>query len=183
MAGRNIQSKFSAKLLKPITASTEWAFVVLPHEASDKLPRRGRTSVDVTLNDVNFRMQLEPDGQRSHWLKIEKDILNLAGLTYGDTGQFEISAVDQEPEPAIPSDLNEALNQSPKAKAIWLQTTTLARVDWIHWITTAKQAKTRSKRIHDATDMLSSGKKRVCCFDPSGFYSKALSAPEFDGSI
>jgi hypothetical protein len=26
--------------------------------------------------------------------------------------------------------------------------------------------------------MLASGKGRVCCFDPSGFYSKAFSAPK-----
>jgi len=26
--------------------------------------------------------------------------------------------------------------------------------------------------------MLSAGKKRVCCFDSSGFYSKSFSAPK-----
>ncbi len=26
--------------------------------------------------------------------------------------------------------------------------------------------------------MLASGKRRVCCFDPSGFYSKAFKAPQ-----
>ncbi len=57
-------------------------------------------------------------------------------------------------------------------------TANLARVDWVHWVVTAKQAKTRAKRINDALDKLASGEKRVCCFDPSGFYSKALKAPE-----
>ena len=51
---------------------------------------------------------------------------------------------------------------------------TIARLDWIHWITSAKQLKTRAKRIGDACDMLASGKKRVCCFDQSGYYSKVL---------
>jgi hypothetical protein len=31
--------------------------------------------------------------------------------------------------------------------------------------------------MEDAIVMLTKGKKRVCCFDPSGFYSKALAAP------
>ena len=84
----------------------------------------------------------------------------------------------REPEPEVPEDLREALQAAPEARAVWEATTTLARVDWIHWITTAKQAKTRAKRIDDACDMLASGKKRVCCFDPSGFYSKAIRAPE-----
>lgn len=64
---------------------------------------------------------------------------------------------------------------------IWNDTTTLARVDWVHWIVSAKQAKTRAQRIESACEMLASGKKRVCCFDPSGYYSKALSAPKAAG--
>ncbi|HCL86844.1 MAG TPA: hypothetical protein DIC45_10195, partial [Comamonadaceae bacterium] len=77
-----------------------------------------------------------------------------------------------------PPDLQQALAASPQARAVWDATTTLARVDWIHWIESAKQAATRRTRIENACDMLASGKKRVCCFDPSGFYSKSLCAPE-----
>ena len=61
---------------------------------------------------------------------------------------------------------------------VWRATTTLSRVDWIHWIESAKQARTRPKRISDACDQLAAGKRRMCCFDPSGFYSKALTSPE-----
>ena len=61
--------------------------------------------------------------------------------------------------------------------ALGPEPTTLARIDWIHWIESAKQAKTRKSRVENACQMLASGKKRVCCFDPSGFYSKALAAP------
>ena len=43
---------------------------------------------------------------------------------------------------------------------------------------TAKQAETRAKRIRGACDMLAKGKRRVCCFDRSGFYSKQFSAPQ-----
>lgn len=57
----------------------------------------------------------------------------------------------------------------------------VARVDWIHWIVSAKQAQTRAKRISDACEMLASGERRVCCFDPSGFYSKAFGAPKAKG--
>ena len=41
----------------------------------------------------------------------------------------------------------------------------------------AKQAKTRRQRIDSACEMLASGKRRVCCFDPTGYYSKGLCAP------
>ena len=129
------------------------------------------------MNGSGFTALLEPDGKKSHWLKLDKELLEVSGATFGDIAQFEIISVE-EPEPEIPVDLLEALSASPEARITWDATTTIARLDWIHWITSAKQAKTRDKRINDACDQLAAGKKRVCCFDPSGFYSKALSAPQ-----
>lgn len=41
-----------------------------------------------------------------------------------------------------------------------------------------QNAPTRSKRIASDCDKLAAGEKRVCCFDVSGFYSKAPRAPE-----
>lgn len=132
----------------------------------------------VAMNNHRFQVLLEPDGKKSHWLKISEKQLDLAALQIGQEAEFEISELDQEPEPDVPSDLSEALQAAPESLATWENTTNLARLDWIHWITSSKQAKTRMKRINDACDMLASGKKRVCCFDPSGFYSKAFSAPQ-----
>ncbi|BCA56197.1 hypothetical protein W02_33370 [Nitrospira sp. KM1] len=88
---------------------------------------------------------------------------------------LEIASVAKEPEPKLPSDFQEALVASPEAKAVWDSTTTIARV---HWVESAKRAKTRKNRGENACAMLASGKKQVCCFDQSGFYSKSLSAPE-----
>jgi Bacteriocin-protection, YdeI or OmpD-Associated/Domain of unknown function (DUF1905) len=177
------KSQFKAKLRLPAKSDSDapWAFVTLPKTASAKLPRRGRTSVEGTINGHRFQATLDPDGQLSHWLKINSELLNAAGADIDDVATFEIMPVEQEPEPDVPSDLRDALAASPEARAAWDDTTTIARLDWIHWITTAKQSKTRTKRISDACDMLASGKKRVCCFDPSGYYSKAFSAPKAAG--
>ena len=65
-----------------------------------------------------------------------------------------------------------------KARKLWSDITTNARRDWIHWITSAKQPETRARRIKNACSMLAAGKRRVCCFDRSGFYSKSMSAPK-----
>ncbi|MDQ9170771.1 YdeI/OmpD-associated family protein [Oxalobacteraceae bacterium R-40] len=86
--------------------------------------------------------------------------------------------VELEPEPDVPADLREALEASPESRTTWNGTTTIARLGWIHWIASAKQEKTRKKRINDACEMLALGEKRVCCFDPSGYYSKAFSTPQ-----
>jgi hypothetical protein len=134
--------------------------------------------VEGTINGHGFRATLEPDGQLSHWLRVGEELLETAGANMGDSATFEIMSVDQEPEPEIPADLQEALAAAPEARAVWDDTSTIARLDWIHWITSARQSATRAKRIRDACDMLASGKRRVCCFDPSGYYSRAVCAPE-----
>lgn len=173
------RSRFKATLLRPAKSGKEssWAFLVLPKSASEKLPRRGRTSVEGTINGHLFHATLEPDGQLSHWLKVSKALREASGVEIGDTVTLKIAPMAKEPEPKLPPDFQAALAASPKAKAIWDATTTIARIDWVHWVESAKQAKTRKSRIEDACDMLASGKKRVCCFDPSGFYSKSFSAP------
>jgi hypothetical protein len=174
------KSHFKAKLLRPASFGLDapWAFMILPRDASAKLPRRGRTTVEGTMNGHRFRATLEPDGQLSHWMRVSNELLETAGANMGDIATFEIMPVTQEPEPEIPPDLQQALAASPEARAVWGDTTTIARLDWIHWITSAKQPRTRAKRISDACAMLASGKRRVCCFDPSGYYSKAFSAPK-----
>jgi hypothetical protein len=173
-------SKFKAKLLRPLKPGSDatWAFVVLPKDVSETLPRRGRTTVEGTINGHSFQATLEPDGKLSHWLKVSKELRETAGVDIGDIVQMDIAPVEQEPEPEIPPDLLAALASNPEARAVWDDTTTIARLDWIHWITSAKQSQTRVQRIADACDMLAGGKRRVCCFDQSGYYSKAFSAPQ-----
>ncbi len=182
MSQQSHKSRFRARLLRPKQPGevAGWAFIVLPLQASATLPRRGRTTVAVTMDGHGFEALLEPDGHKSHWMRIDERDLACAGAMIGREAQFEISALQQEPEPAMPSDLAEALAAAPEALATWEATTTVARIDWVHWIVSAKQSRTRTKRIGDACEMLASGKKRVCCFDPSGFYSKAFSAPQAD---
>jgi hypothetical protein len=182
MTQQDTRSEFNARLLRPKESGSgsTWAFVVLPHEASAKLPRRGRITISGTINGHGFKALLEPDGQKSHWLRIDENLLQISRARIGDDARFEIMAVEQEPEPEVPDDLAQALEAAPESRATWDATTTIARLDWIHWIASAKQEKTRMKRINDACAMLASGKRRVCCFDPSGYYSKAFSAPQTD---
>jgi hypothetical protein len=173
--------RFKAKLLRPAESEKagSWTFLILPKNASAKLPSRGVTAIEGTINGVPFQAVLEPDGQKSHWLKVERKLSESAGAEEGDVVSLEIAPAAEEPEPTVPSDLQKALAAAaPKARALWSGITPIARRDWIHWITSAKQPETRARRIKNACSMLAAGKRRPCCFDRSGFYSKSLSAPK-----
>ena len=172
--------RFSAKLFRPAEKpkGDSWTFLILPKQASAKLPSRGMTSVEGTINGHAFRANLEPDGQKSHWLKVDRKMREAAGADAGDVVALEIAPTAAVLEPTIPADLRKALAAAPKARVLWEEITSNARRDWIHWISSAKQEETRARRIKNACSMLAAGKRRVCCFDRSGFYDKSLSAPK-----
>ena len=172
--------RFTAKLLRPAATGKagSWTFLVLPMDASAKLPSRSMTTVKGTLNGFPFRATLEPDGQKGHWLKVSRKLREAAGADAGDTVALEIAPSAEEPEPRVPADLRKALATAAKARALWADITPVARRDWIHWIVSAKQPGTRARRVANACSMLAAGKRRVCCFDRSGFYSKSLSSPK-----
>jgi hypothetical protein len=172
--------RFKAKLFRPVESekSGSWTFLILPKSASAKLPSRGMTAIEGTLNGFAFQATLEPDGQKSHWLKVDRKLREAARADTGDVVTLEIAPAGKETEPEVPTDLRKALaTAAPKARVAWSDITPNARRDWIHWITSAKQADTRARRIKNACSMLAAGKRRVCCFDRSGFYSKSFSAP------
>ena len=172
--------RFRSTLCRPVANAKvgTWLFLTLPKLASGKLPSRGMVSVKGSINGIAFQATLEPDGQKSHWLKVNRKISVAAGANTGDVVTLEITPLAEEPEPTLPPDLRKALAAAPQAKTVWRDITPLARRDWIHWIASAKQAETRTRRIGNACSMLASGKRRPCCFDRSGFYSKSLNAPK-----
>jgi hypothetical protein len=173
--------RFKAKLFRPAESEKagSWTFLILPKNASAKLPSRGMTPIEGTINGFAFQATLEPDGQKSHWLKVDRKLCEAAGADAGDIVTLEIAPAGKETEREMPPDLKKALAAAaPKARALWSDITPNARRDWIHWITSAKQPETRTRRIKNACSMLAAGKRRVCCFDRSGFYSKSMSAPK-----
>jgi hypothetical protein len=125
--------RFKAKLLRPAEPAkgNPWSFLILPRQASAKLPTRGK-------------------------------LREGAGIAVGDVVQLEILPLRKEPEPRTRADLRKALAAAREARAVWSDITPAAR----------------ARRIRNACAMLAAGKRRVCCFDRSGFYSKSFSAPK-----
>jgi hypothetical protein len=172
--------RFKARLQQPEKAPKDgsWTFLVLPLSASAKLPTRNAITVEGALNGHAFRAVLQPDGKKSHWLKVTAAMQKGASAGVDDSVLVELTPSGKELETRVPLDLRKALAAAPEARALWSEISPVARRDWIQWIESAKQAETRARRINNACDMLASGKRRVCCFDRSGFYSKSLGAPQ-----
>ncbi len=178
--------RFETKLSK----INSWIILKLPESASAELPSRGMTMVSGTINGVPFKAVLEPDGRyapekrSSHWFKPEKKLLDEASAKAGDTVQVTLEPSNEWIEPEIPEDLKEALAASPQAEALWMDSTPLARWDWVRWIRAVKTPETRQKHIAVALDKLNKGMRRPCCFnrnlcsEPYVSHNWALLEPE-----
>ena len=165
--------RFSAKLFRPkATEKIESWTLTLPKNASAKLPSRGMTMVEGTINGFPCRATLEPNGEDSHWLRVNKALRDAAGADAGDKVTVEVTRAGEEPETRVPMDLRKALAAAPLAQALWADITPIARRDWILWISSAKQSETRKRRIEKACAMLASGKRRVCCFGGINWLTK-----------
>jgi hypothetical protein len=159
--GRFSTIRFEAKLIKV----GAWTILRLPRSASAKLPSRGIALVEGTINDFPFKAVLEPDGKGSHWFRIDEALSKAAQAVAGGTAVLAIEPSTDWPEPTVPTDLKNALMTASRAHAQWMDITPMARWDWIRWIGSTKQSKTRERRIETACDKLTKGERRPCCFN------------------
>src|SRR6266498_4126651 len=102
MTQRNAVStiRFDARLFA-IEKST---ILQLPERASKELPSRGQVAVHRKINGHEFQTVLEPDGDRGHWMKIDEELQQAAGIGSGDSATLDIEVTNEWPEPNMPQD-------------------------------------------------------------------------------
>ena len=164
--------RFKARLFRdPDTGKTGSGMLVNVPEVV-KLPSRGITKVEGTINGHPFRAALEPNKSGSYCLRVNKAMRKGADADVGDMVKLVI--LGPEPEPAVPADLRVALAASHEAKAFWKDLTPTCRLDWIRWIVSVRKPETRARRIKRTVESLSSGKRRPCCMNIYDFMMRRI---------
>lgn len=81
MSNKPAKIRCRAKLLRPAEPGRggSWNFLILPKNTSARLPARGMTTVEGTINGAPFLATLQPDGQKSHWLKVDRKLAKAEG--------------------------------------------------------------------------------------------------------
>jgi Domain of unknown function (DUF1905)/Bacteriocin-protection, YdeI or OmpD-Associated len=142
-----------------------WTILLLPKEASAKLPSRGQAMVEGTINGIPFTSPLEPDGNWSHWLKIDAAMGQKIGAQAGDAVKVSLAPVKVWPEPQIPADLQAALDTHKEAYATWAKATPMAHWEWMRWIRSTNKQETHARRLEVACSKLTAGERRPCCWN------------------
>jgi uncharacterized protein YdeI (YjbR/CyaY-like superfamily) len=95
--------------------------------------------------------ELPPDKTIIAWTK-QAAALNESGVQAPNRAK--------KPAPKLPRDLAAAVKKHPKAAATYKEFSPSCQREYVEWITDAKQAETRQRRIDQTIAWLSQGKKR-----------------------
>ncbi len=132
------------------------ALVVLPEEAATIFATRKMVPVRATFNGVAYRGSLMPTGDGRFGLGLTKALRASAGVGIGDTVHVVVER-DEEPRTVeVPDDLSAALRVAGLADRF----ASLAyshRRELVGWVTGAKRADTRARRVAKAVDMVRAG--------------------------
>jgi hypothetical protein len=159
-----------------VSAIDTSTIIRLPEEASRYLPSRGQVAVRGSINGLEFRTVLEPDGSKGHWMKVEEQLRQAAGVAAGDSVSLALEATRDWPEPDVPPDFANALAVAPQTiRDVWNEITPMARWEWVRWINATASPVTRQRRVDVSISKMNNGKRRPCCFDLSACTDPALS--------
>lgn len=166
MANRRFKIEFEGEVvLFDISKLGGDVIIHIPEAENSKLPSRGMVAVEGLVDNNSFISICEPDGNGGHLLRFDSEFMQDLNKQPGQNVSITMEPAKEEIEIAVPKDLSEALKNNSLARELWNSITPLARRDWIHWISNAKQAETRARRVEQTCSKLIDGKKRPCCFN------------------
>ncbi len=154
------RQEFDAELATP-EATGSWTFFVPPFRVAEVFGRKGQLKVRGTINGVPFRSSLAPRGDGTHYMVVNREVREAAGVGRGDTVHIVLEE-DTEPRTvAVPPDLQAALDADPAAAAAFERLAYTHRREYIQAVGDAKRPETRARRIAQTIAALKAGKKEL----------------------
>jgi hypothetical protein len=152
-----------------VTACKTMVPVYRTHVFAELRPTPGAVEVQLSLGDVRPAGRLQrsagrmPGERLTHRVHVKgpKDVdAELRGWL-ADAYAKGAEKMTRSTEFEVPSDFAKALKASKRGTATWGTMTPAMRRDMVLWVTSAKQAETRARRLETAIGKLAEGKKRV----------------------
>ncbi len=134
------------------------AFVRIPFDVEEAFGKK-RVPVRATIDGEPYRGTLVRMSEPCHLLIVLKEIRQKIGKNFGD--EVEVT-VEEDTAPRVvevPADFQQALDQTPDAKAAFEKTSYTHQREYVSAILDAKRDETRRSRIAKAIEMLKQDKK------------------------
>lgn len=136
----------------------------LPIEISEGFPSRGLHMAEGNLLGKPFVFPLEPDGRGSHFIELSKEQRDEIQKNSLEEVDLDLELLQHWPDPPLSKELKEQLVKD-QLEETWSSLTVKAKWEWIRWIRSTKNEKTKEKRIQVTSSKLQAGQRRPCCFN------------------
>jgi hypothetical protein len=120
--------------------------VVVPPKALEALGGGGRIAVRATFDGIPYRGSIVRMGEVSV-LGVLKAVMTKAGVGSGDRLRVVVENDDAPREVEVPADLAKALRANAGARRRFESLSYSHRREHVHYVTEAKRAETRARRI------------------------------------
>ena len=141
-----------------ISKSGERVFIPLPFNPNDVWGVKQRHHITGSVNGYGVRGSLGSDGKQ-YFLLLGAAWRRGCGLEAGVT--VDVVLAPEGPQSAsLSTDVLNALEAEPQAKAFFESLATFYRNTYIKWIESAKRPETRNARINEMIGLLKAGKKQ-----------------------
>jgi hypothetical protein len=158
MAAGTKRKTFRARIVS-IGPSGAWNHLRIPFDVEKTWGTKARLPVRGTMNGFAFRSSIFPDGQGGHTMMVNKAMQAGAKAGPGDAVELRLEPDTAPRTVAAPPDLKKALAKDKAARVFFDGLSPSAKQMYVQWITAAKQAETRARRIAKAVEMLRAKKK------------------------
>jgi uncharacterized protein YdeI (YjbR/CyaY-like superfamily) len=132
-------------------------FFHVPPEVMEALGPRKRVPVRVTVNGFTYRSTVAPMGG-NFLLPLNRENRAGAGVAAGDVVEVALERDDAPRVVEVPDDLAEALAADDAGRAAFAGLSYSHRREYVEWVTSAKRAETRSRRVVQALERLREGR-------------------------
>lgn len=133
-------------------------FIPIPFNPNEVWSVKRRHYIKGTVNGHGVRGSLGSDGKQ-YFLPLGAAWRRDCGLDAGDPVDVALSPEGPQSE-TLSTDVANALDAEPQAKAFFESLATFYRNTYIKWIESAKRPETRSARITEMIELLKAGKKQ-----------------------
>ena len=141
-----------------VSKSGSRVFIPLPFNPNDVWGIKQRHHISGTVSGHGVRGSLGSDGTQ-YFLPLGEAWRRDCGIDVGTEVDVVLSPEGPQSE-SLSSDIIDALENEPQAKAFFESLATFYRNTYIKWIESAKKPETRTARIQEMIELLKAGKKQ-----------------------
>ena len=134
-------------------------FVRVPPEVLTTLGQRKRAPVKVTIKAHTYRTTIAVYGGRSY-IGVRREVQEAAGVAAGEQLSVGLEYASELRRVDLPDALRAALDADAKAAAAFDKLSYPRKKEFVDWVTGAKKAETRQRRLEQAIKMLRGSARR-----------------------